>query len=467
MTDVTDNSALTPKMGRAERFDYQRAAFWVAIVMGAAGAGVTVAAGPAVGPVGAVLLIGVATTAIVFLMWLMGLGKRVGLYPAKGATEAASFAVSRSEFGLIEALDEPAFVAEHGATPVVANASYMAAASSAGALGESERPPTMDRLFGADPVVAAPMYRLANAAKRGQTRREELPATAIGRGALKRYEASVAPMPGGRTLWRLRDLGGPSGGTDVAPADPRKVFIDEAPIGFFSARPDGSILYMNQSLRAVLGVGDDMSDLKLRDIMKDDPQRFLRRDRMSFGATRAEITLRARDGMETPAVTLTSWPASDGDGGSRTIVFFHGREAPADETIGPQRIASGPIDGFFENAPFGAAVLDSADPAQASILDSNPALMEMAQGRAAPGAGFADLFDASEGPAELAKKLRAASQAPVELTLATTPPSAAHVHLARGPDGKGLAFVVNVSEQREIEQRLAQSEKMREIGTLA
>ena len=51
--------------------------------------------------------------------------------------------------------------------------------------------------------------------------------------------------------------------------------------------------------------------------------------------------------------------------------------------------------------------------------------------------------------------------------LATTPPVAAHVHFARGPDGRGLAYVMNVSEQRELETRLAQSEKMREIGELA
>ena len=467
MTDVTE-TPISAKIGAGAGFDYLRAAFWVAIAMGAAGAGVTVAAGPSIGPIGAVLLIGVAMTGIVFLMWLMGLGKFVGLLPARGATEAASFAVSRGEFGLIEALDEPAFVAEHGATPVVANAAYMAAAQAAGALGESARPPSMDRLFGADPVVSAPMYRLANAAKRGQARREELPATVMGRGrSLKRFEVSVAPVPGGRTLWRLRDLG-IVGADSAAPADPRRLFIDEAPMGFFAARPDGAIVYMNRTLRAVLGVGDDTTKLRLRDILKEDSARVLKRERNGFGPARAEITLKARDGVETSAVALTAWPAADGEGASRTIVFFHGKEAPSEESLGAARSAPiGTIDGFFENAPYGAAVLDGADPALSAIMDSNPALMDMAQGRATPGARFADLFDASEGPAELAKKLREASSKPVELNLATNPPVAAHVHFARGPDGRGLAYVVNVAEQREIEKRLAHSEKMREIGVLA
>jgi len=121
----------------------------------------------------------------------------------------------------------------------------------------------------------------------------------------------------------------------------------------------------------------------------------------------------------------------------------------------------------FQNAPFGAAVLDAADPAHATLLDSNACLMEMTQGRAAPGVAFADLFDASEGPVDLAQRLRRTLDAPMELQLATNPPVAAHVHFARAEDGRGLAYVVNVSEQRELEQRLAQSEKMREIGELA
>ncbi|MES1200685.1 MAG: ATP-binding protein, partial [Pseudomonadota bacterium] len=55
----------------------------------------------------------------------------------------------------------------------------------------------------------------------------------------------------------------------------------------------------------------------------------------------------------------------------------------------------------------------------------------------------------------------------VELTLATSPPISCHVQFARSGDGKGIAYLVNVSEQRELETRLAQSEKMREIGELA
>jgi two-component system, cell cycle sensor histidine kinase and response regulator CckA len=464
MTDIAEPPRpASPPSQVLGGFDLPRAAFWTAMAIGAAGAGVAIAGGPSVGPVGAVLLIGVAMTGLVFLMWLTGIGKYVGLYPARGAAEAASIAVSRSEFALLDALDEPALVAEHGATPLAANAAYNAASQAAGVLGESARPPAMDRLFGADLIVSAPMYRLANAAKRGQARREQLPAAMIGKGQTPtRYEISVAPMPGGRTLWRLRDLG-PVAGSDRAPEQTKQLFIDEAPVGFFSAKPDGTIVYLNQALRAVLGVGEQSSGLKLRDIIKEDFARVLRRDRKGFAPARAQITLRARDGMEMPAIALTTWPAADSDGASRTMVFFAGQDMPSEAA---PRVGAA-IDGFFENAPFGATLLDGGDLAVATISEANPTLMELTQGRATPGARFSDLFEASEGPIELAKKLRAASHAPVELVVACNPPRAAHVYFAAGAEGRGLAYVVNVAEQREIEQRLAQSEKMREIGTLA
>jgi two-component system cell cycle sensor histidine kinase/response regulator CckA len=467
MTDITD----TPRRPPVERapgtgFDLPRAAFWTAMAIGACGAGVAIAGGPSIGPIGAVLLIGVAMTGLVFLMWLTGLGKYVGLYPARGAAEAASVAVSRAEFALLDALDEPALVAENGATPLAANAAYLSASQAAGALGESARPPAMDRLFGADPAVSAPMYRLANAARRGGAQREILPGALLGGGQTPtRYEVSVAPMPGGRTLWRLRDLG-PAAEAEGATADVRRLFIEEAPVGFFSARADGSIIYVNQALRAVLGVGDDIQGLKLRHVIKEDFARVLRRDRKGMAPARAAITLKARDGAETAAVALTTLPAAaDSDGASRTLVFFNTQDAPA-ETANRVSVVGGAT-GFFENAPYGAAFLDGGDAAAASIVEANPALLAISQGRAAPGMRFADLFEASEGPSELGARLRGASHQPAEVVLATSPPRAAHVHFARAPDGRGLAYVVDVAEQREIEQRLAQSEKMREIGTLA
>ena len=321
----------------------------------------------------------------------------------------------------------------------------------------------LSRLFGADPMLSAPMFRLSKAAQLGQSRREDLPATAALLGRSARYEASVGPMPGGYVLWRLRELA--SGEAGAPREEARQIFLDDAPVGFFAAKSDGTIIYMNRALRSVLGLGDDPSLLRVKDFVKEDSGKLLRRDRRGFGPTRVKITLRGIDGQETHASALSFAPPEEIDGAVRALVFFSENETPDAQAI--VRASAEGADGVFSHAPLGIAVLDGGDPASAALLDSNAALMEMTQGRATPSAPFCDLFDASEGPAALSQRLRQAINDPIEIMLATSPPTAVHVHFARSPDGRGIAYVLNVSQQRELETRLAQSEKMREIGELA
>src|SRR5262249_14167005 len=154
------------------------------------------------------------------------------------------------------------------------------------------------------------------------------------------------------------------------------------------------------------------------------------------------ITLKSRDGVDTTASTLTFWPTVEGDGAVRTLIFFADTDVAETVTAARPSTEAVAADGMFALAPFGAADLVTSDPASSALLDSNAALMEMTQGRATPGAPFADLFEASEGPAALAQRLRQAINEPVELMLATQPPTAAHVHFARSPDGRGIAYVL-------------------------
>lgn len=460
MTDHADFP--TPRSGG--RLDPLQILFWAAVALGVAAAGVAITAGPSVGKAGAVLLVLLVAAGMVLFFWMSrGAGRSHGAFPERGAVAASALSSGRRDFALVEALDEAAFITDHQLSPLAANAVYLNLAQDAGVMGDSDRPPMLSRLFGADPLLSAPMFRLSKAAQLGQSRREELPATAAASGKPVRYEACVSPMPGGNVLWRLREIAVTE--QSAANDDARQLFLDDAPVGFFAARPDGTIVYMNRALRSVLGVGDDPAPLRVKDFVKDDPARLVRRDRRGFGPTRARITLKGRDGVETQASALSFWPLEDVDGAVRALVFFSDAEAP--DNAAPVRVETASADGVFAHAPFGVAVLDGTDPASAAVLDSNAALMEMTQGRATPSAPFADLFDASEGPSALAHRLRQALNDPIEIMLATSPPTAAHVHLARAGDGRALAYVNNVSQQRELETRLAQAEKMREIGELA
>jgi len=453
--------------GVGARFDLQQLLFWGALTFGVAAAGIALTAGQAVGQAGAVLLLLLFACGLVWFVWVSsGQGRRHGAFPQRGALEASALMSQRHEFMLIEALEEPALITDRSQSPIAANAAYLTLAEAAGALGDSDRPPMLSRIFGADPATSAPMFRLAKAAGAMQNRRETLPPMRfVDEADPVRFEASIGPMAGGRVLWRLRALKPQDGEGAQAAEEP---FLEDAPFGFFVTTADGSIAYMNRALRAVLGVGESGARLRAKDIMREDPARVFRRDRRNFGAVKGQATLRARDGVETHAATMTYWSADAGDAASRTLVFFAAEEAPG---AAREPVASGETSGVvsfaLEHAPVGLAVLDAADASQARILDANPALIEMTQGRAIPGTSFSDLFDASEGPTILNDRLRSAGHQASELQLATSPTIAAHLSMTPTPDGGAIAYLINVSEQRELEQRLAQSEKMREIGMLA
>ncbi len=123
------------------------------------------------------------------------------------------------------------------------------------------------------------------------------------------------------------------------------------------------------------------------------------------------------------------------------------------------------LDHFSASAPFGAASLTGDDPFDAVILEANAALAAVTRGRAKPGVRFGDLID----PVSLADarvRLGARRGAPVEVKMALEPPRIAHLYLSGGAGGF-VAYVLDVSEQKQLEIQLSQSQKMQAIGQLA
>ncbi|PZQ63687.1 MAG: hybrid sensor histidine kinase/response regulator [Phenylobacterium zucineum] len=124
------------------------------------------------------------------------------------------------------------------------------------------------------------------------------------------------------------------------------------------------------------------------------------------------------------------------------------------------------LDAFAAASPFGAALLEGEDPFEARIIEANPALASVAHGGQA-GQVFGDLIEAnSRVEASLRLSEGRAGHAPLEVRLAHDPSHIAHLYLSQS-GSRWVAYLVDVSEQKQVELQLSQSQKMQAIGQLA
>ncbi|MBI1340174.1 response regulator [bacterium] len=475
--DLAEPDAARPQ---AKRIDMLQLAFWGALTVAAGAAGMSLTWSDAVGPSGVVLIIALGMMLLVLAVWMLrGAGKRLGLFPERGAAEAA--AAENHKLAWLEALDEPALITDRGGAPVAANAAYFAIAEISEDAGQAGHAPSVDRLLGASPGMAAPIYRLSKAAKAGDVRRETLPMVLLGDAQSPvQFEASVSPLGKTRALWRLRRI---DETTSLSRADgainPGALYIEDAPVGFFCARRDGRVVYINAVLRRMLGLSDEPAGLRLEDILRPEGLRLMKREARGVSVQRAEVVMRARDGVETPATLITVWSGKGPEALSRSVVHVSaGGEATAvrrpaalsisssSGAVGAAQIAPSD-DTMFADAPFGVVRLDGDSVETAVMLDANRSLREITDGRAQPGARFADLFVADQGPASLAEELARALDRAVELKLPGEPQRTVDVFIALDRNGRpAAAYVIDTTEKKNLELRLAQGEKMQTIGQL-
>ena len=467
----------TPAPAPAKGFDFIQLGFWAALVVAGGAAGMALTWSDAVGPAGAVLVIALGAMALVLILWAVrGAGRKLGVFPERGAAEAAAGATKKHVW--LEALTEPALISDRGGASVAANAAYLELAQLAHEVGDSAHAPSVDRLFSSNPGMAAPIYRLSKAAKTGITRSELLPALLFGDSVSPtQYEAIVAPLGNTRSLWRLRKIESASSTIASGSVDPRALYVEDAPVGFFSARRDGRVVYLNQTLRQMLGLPDGENALRLEDIMRPEGLKLMKREVRGQSSQRAEVVLRARDGVESSATLITVWSGKGADAMTRSIVYVANASEQSARRAGPAisaaeaaevRAAGRADDTMFGDAPFGVVRLDGEGVETAVILDSNRSLVEMTGGRAQPGARFADLFVADQGTAALADELSKALDGARSFKLAGSKDRSADVFVTIDRQGRpAAAYVIDTTEKRELEKRLAQGEKLQALGNMA
>jgi two-component system cell cycle sensor histidine kinase/response regulator CckA len=331
------------------------------------------------------------------------------------------------------------------------------------------------------------MYRLAQAARSGSVRLEEIRMGGRGgkddRGTC--FKVSVRPLsfegPQPVSLWTIADVSAErTRQENVFEVLQHAIdFLDQAPAGFFSCDRHGSVTYMNATLANWLNydlaeVGTGGIDLPA--ILAQEQPSLLSPAAGAPGELRTvqlDLDLKRRGGQSFPARLFHRIAfGSDGTPGpSHTLVLKRPLgEAPAEiSQAGEARYVR-----IFNSTPMAIAILDGGD----QIAKSNAAFAKlMPQALNAPDAAACPLHAAildRDHPAldaAIEAVTRSGTDMPpfdVGLTGPGERSARLYVSALEEHDGTGMViYALETTEQRELQNNFAQAVKMNAIGQLA
>ncbi len=398
-------------------------------------------------------------------------------------TRAARFDTTRA---IADSSSDGILVTDRESQIIYANDAYRALS---GAPAATDLRP-VERLFTGSPDVSESVYRLSQAAKSAARASEELQLSPppSGQGEVAWYRIHVRPLEGvardGLMVWTVSDETRDHARHETFFQDLQHAidYLDHAPAGFFSAEPDGGIAHMNATLAGWLHY--DLAQfsagrLKIDDIVAGDGGAMLAMISGPPGEVTTQqfdVDLKPRQGRLLPARILHK-VAFSGDGTpgpSRSVVI---NRAPGEIKGEDLRAAEVRFARIFNSTPVAIAAVDAAG----AVLRPNAAFARLAQ--AAPKSdakGRLSIFDlvAERDRAALRAAIEAAAQgngeiAPLDVSLegADAARSARLFVSAADPGAdegaSATIFALDTTEQRTLQENLAQSQKMQAIGQLA
>jgi two-component system, cell cycle sensor histidine kinase and response regulator CckA len=366
---------------------------------------------------------------------------------------------------------------------IYANAAYL---DLIGAADANELRP-VERVFIGDADASEAIYRLLKAAREGKRLQEEVRIAAIKGLPARWLRFRIRPLGRGRrkgrlTVWSLSDVTRDRERQENVFQELQHAvdYLDHAPAGFFSVDAQGDIVYLNATLAdwleqdvAQVGCGG----LKLADLVSGDGAALLTTLRAAPGEVKTEVLdldLRTRGGCTLPVRLYhkVAFGADGTAGASRTLVLNRARDDGTD----PQRAAEIRFMRFFHHTPMAIATVDQ----DGGIVRTNALFARLFQGvRHDEGKERSILAIVAERDrASLEAAIAQAAQgrsdiAPVDATLAGEGERFGRFYVTavekQGEHDQEAAIVyaLETTEQRELEAKLVQQQKMESIGQFA